>query len=163
MARNRCRKPFRLGDLDGIQRMTRLTGKLFEVVHLGAAVPLAEGVDVVDIADDHRRLLRERRGGQPFEEARPDEPAVHVRHAGLDVAAKLELLAALADLDRAQLTGPVVNVLEQMAVDRAKVREVEGTAQDALRLRSTTSPRSCLSRKSGSEIPSRFLKIDVPG
>jgi len=37
-----------------------------------------------------------------------------VRHAGLDELAELELLAALADLKRAQFAGPLVDVLEQV-------------------------------------------------
>jgi hypothetical protein len=51
-------------------------------------------VDVVNVADDHGRLL-----------GRSRPPGHDVRHAGLDEPADLELLAALADLDRAQLAG----------------------------------------------------------
>ena len=43
-----------------------------------------------------------------------------VRHAGLDELAELELLAAFADLDRAQLAGPVVDILKQVPMDRAR-------------------------------------------
>jgi hypothetical protein len=32
---------------------------------------------------------------------------MNIRHPGLDEPAKLELLTALADLDRAQIAGPV--------------------------------------------------------
>ena len=58
-------------------------------------------------------------------------PAVNVGHAGLDVLAELELLAALADLDRAQLTGPVVDILEEVAMDGAEMSEVKGAVGDA--------------------------------
>ena len=44
---------------------------------------------------------------------------------------ELELLVALADLDRAQFAGPVVDVLEEMAVDRERVIEIEVAAGDA--------------------------------
>jgi hypothetical protein len=43
----------------------------------------------------------------------------------------LELLGALADLDGAQLAGPVVDVLEEMAMDGAEVGQIEGAAGNA--------------------------------
>jgi hypothetical protein len=39
--------------------MPCLLGELFQVLELGASVPFAEGVDVVDIANDDGGLLRE--------------------------------------------------------------------------------------------------------
>jgi hypothetical protein len=39
----------------------------------------------------------------------------------------------LTDLDRAQFAGPVVDVLEEMAMDGAKMGEVEGAARDRLK------------------------------
>ena len=59
------------------------------------------------------------------QQAGANEPAVDIGHPGFDELAKLELLAALADLDRAQLAGPVVHVLEQVAMDGAKMGQVE--------------------------------------
>ena len=57
---------------------------------------------------------------------------MNVRHAGLDVLPELELLVALADLDGAQLAGPLVDVLKQMAMDRTEMREVEIAARHRL-------------------------------
>ncbi len=71
-------------------------------------------------------------GGKPLQEAGADEPAVNVAHSGLDELAELKLLAALADLDRAQFTGPVVDVLKQVMMDGAQMGEVESAARDRL-------------------------------
>ena len=54
-----------------------------------------------------------------------------VRHAGLDELAELELLAALADLERAQFACPLVDVLEQVSMDRAQMGKVGGATRDA--------------------------------
>jgi hypothetical protein len=45
---------------------------------------------------------------------------------------ELELLVALTDLDGAKLAGPIVDVLEQMAMDRAEVSKVEVAARHRL-------------------------------
>ena len=104
-------------------------------------------MDVVDVADDHGGLFGEAGRGQSLQEAGSREAAVNVRHAGLDELAELELLAALADLDRAQFAGPVVDVLKEVAMDRAQMGEVEGATRNRLaRIRKATSARSCLSR-----------------
>jgi hypothetical protein len=66
-----------------------------------------------------------------MQKARTFEAAVNIGHSGMDVLPKLELLAALADLDRAQFSGPVVDVLEEMAMDGAQVDQVERAARDA--------------------------------
>src|SRR6188768_2813566 len=64
-------------------------------------------------------------------EAGADEPAVNVAHSGLDELAELKLLAALADLDRAQFAGPAVDVLEEVMMDGAQMGQVEGAARNA--------------------------------
>src|SRR2546423_3270450 len=111
--------------------MARLAGELFEILQLRTAVSLAERMDVVDVSDDNGRLPGELGRRQAAQQAAAHEPSVNVRHAGFDVLPELELLVALADLDGAQLASPVVDVLEQMAVDRAQVGKVEGTARYA--------------------------------
>src|SRR5687768_18214923 len=65
---------------------------------------------------------------RPFQEAGAFQTTVDVRHAGLDELAELALLTAFADLDRAELSGPVVDILEQVAVDRAQVLQIERPA-----------------------------------
>ncbi len=64
------------------------------------------------LADDFGRGGGEIRDGQPAEEFRGAQAAVHVLHACSDILAELELMAALGDFDRANIAGPVVNVLE---------------------------------------------------
>ena len=51
--------------------------------------------------------------------------AVNVRHAGRDEPPRLEPALALGDLDGADVSRPCVDVLEQVAVDRFQVVEVE--------------------------------------
>ena len=55
---------------------------------------------------------------------------MNVGHTGLDVLPELELLATLADLDGAQFARPLVDVLEEMAMDGAQMGQVEGAAGD---------------------------------
>ena len=57
---------------------------------------------------------------------------MYVGHARGNVAAKLELMAALGNLDRADFSGPLINVLKQMPVDCAKMGEVEGPQRHRL-------------------------------
>jgi hypothetical protein len=59
------------------------------------------------------------------QEARLNKAAVNIRHPGRDILPELKLLVAFADLDRAQLTGPVVDVLKQVAMDRPEMSKVE--------------------------------------
>ena len=44
-----------------------------------------------------------------------------VGHVRFDEAARLELMAAFGDLDRSHLARPVINVLEQMAMNGSQV------------------------------------------
>ena len=60
-----------------------------------------------------------------LEKSGAGQPAVDVRHSGRNVLAELELISALEDFDRAKLSSPVVDVLEQVAVDGAEVGQVE--------------------------------------
>src|SRR5262245_36189952 len=113
MAGNRGFDPARPPDGGKVEAVAGFPAGQFRVLQLRAAVPLAERVDVVDVADDDGSLLGEGGGRQPLQEAGPHEAAMDVRHAGLDEFPKLKLLPALADLDRAQLAGPVADVLKQ--------------------------------------------------
>ena len=57
---------------------------------------------------------------------------MNVGHSGRDELAELKLLAALADLHRAQFAGPLVDVLEEMTMDGAQMGEVERAAWNRL-------------------------------
>lgn len=46
---------------------------------------------------------------------------MHVGHADFDILMELELAAALRDLDGADLTGPIENILEKMAMNGAEM------------------------------------------
>jgi hypothetical protein len=57
---------------------------------------------------------------------------VNIGHAGADVLPELELVAALGDLDGPDLSGPVIDVLKEMPVDGAQMREIEIAGGDAV-------------------------------
>ena len=105
--------------------MPRAGGELAEIQGLRAAIALAERVDVVDVAEDFRAAPGEGLGRQAAQIVPSDDAAMDVGHAGRDVAAELEPAAALGDFDGPDLPRPVVDVLEQVAMDGAKVVEVE--------------------------------------
>jgi len=50
---------------------------------------------------------------------------MHVVHSTLNVAPELKLMTAFVDLDRARLPCPVVDILEKMAIDCAKMLQIE--------------------------------------
>ena len=50
---------------------------------------------------------------------------MNVGHAGRNVLPELELIAAFEDFDRAQFARPIVDVLEQVAVDGTKMGQIE--------------------------------------
>ena len=108
-----------------IDRVARLLGQLFKILELGAAVAFAERVNIVHVAHDRPGRTREGVAAQASQEVRLLKPPVNVGHAGFDVLAKLELVAALGDLDGAQLARPRVDILEKMPVNGAKVGQVE--------------------------------------
>jgi len=108
-----------------VDRVARLVGQLFKILQLGAAVAFAERVDVVHVAHDRSGRPREGRAAQASQEVRLLQPPVNVGHAGFDELAKLELVAALGDLDGAQLARPGVQVLKKMPVDGAEMGQVK--------------------------------------
>lgn len=111
--------------------MAGLRRKLLEVARLCTAIALAKGMDVVHIANDDAGLPCELVRAQSFQEFGLHQPAMNVVHAGLDVASKLELVAALIDLDGAQLACPIIDVLEEVAMDCAKMVEIKQTVRHA--------------------------------
>jgi hypothetical protein len=65
-----------------------------------------------------------------------------IRHAYFDILSKLELAGALGDLDGADLTSPIENILEEMTVDGTKMLEIEISDRDTLTAAKTTISRS---------------------
>ena len=109
-----------------IERMAGTGRHLPEILQLRPAIAIAEGVNVVDVAHDRACRYGESRSVQPSQKIGLHKPAVDVGHAGRDVLAELKLVAALGNLHGPQLTGPRIEVLKKMAVDRPKMREIEG-------------------------------------
>ncbi len=91
----------------------------------------AKRVDVVHVSDDLTRTFREVLARQPYEMPACPYAPMHVGHSGFDISTKLELVPALGDLDGAKLARPVVDILEQMAVDGPKVLQVDVTIRNS--------------------------------
>jgi hypothetical protein len=107
--------------------------KPLQMEQLRAAVALAKGADVIRVAHHRRREGGEIVARQALETLLGEDAAVDVGHACFDVAAKHEPMIALGDSDETDFAGPVVNILEQTAVDGAQVIEVEIAAGNPMR------------------------------
>ena len=105
--------------------MFGLPRQALQILKLGPAIAVPEWMDVVKVADDRAGRRREGPAMPAAQEIGVAEPAMHVGHTCLDEAAKLKLMTVLGDLHRAHLTRPVVDVLEQMAMDGLQVGEVK--------------------------------------
>ncbi len=104
---------------------------MVEILKLGAAVAIAEWVNIVHVAHDAGCRIRECADAQFAKKVGLCKSPVDVGHARFDELAKLELLAALGDLHCPQLSRPGVDILKQVAVDRAKVSKVKVTGRCA--------------------------------
>ncbi|MGB8843942.1 MAG: hypothetical protein WCC64_23070 [Aliidongia sp.] len=112
--------------------MPGFRGQLFQIEELRAAIAFAKWVDVVHIAQDRSGRLGERGRTQAAKETRFLKPAVDIGHARFDEAAELELIAAFGDFDGPKLAGPVIEILEEMAVNGVEMRQVEASVRNAL-------------------------------
>jgi hypothetical protein len=124
--------PARRVDARQIDRVAGAFRKQLEILKLRPTVALAERMDEVHVADDNGCLFGELLPRQSNEESRSAQATMNIRHAGCDVLQELELLRALADLDRADFASPFVDILEQVAVDRLKMGEVQLPSRDTL-------------------------------
>ncbi len=82
-------------------------------------------MDVINVTHDNSGFARKFARGQALEKPGVDQPAVNVRHSGRNVLTELELISTFEDFDCTKLAGPVVNILEQVAMDGAQVGQVE--------------------------------------
>jgi hypothetical protein len=89
-------------------------------------------MDVIHIAHNLARRRREVFRIQAFQKIGMNQPAVNIDHPGFDEAAKLELAAALGDFQSSNLACPIVNILEQVTMNRAKMGKVEIAGGNAL-------------------------------
>src|ERR1700721_2815745 len=114
-----------------IKRVTGAQRQQLEILQLRSAVAFAKRMNIVYVTDDDGRTLRELLGRQSTQESSSNKTSMHVGHAGDDDLTKLELLGTAINLDRPDFPGPIVYVLEKMAMDRAKLRKVESTTRHA--------------------------------
>jgi hypothetical protein len=128
----RCLVPSVRVDPAKDDRMPGLRGQLFQIEELRAAIAFAERVDVVHIAQDRSGRLGERGRTQAPKEACFFKPAMNIGHARFDEAAELELIAAFRDFAGTKLAGPVIEILEKMAMNSPEMRQIEASARNAL-------------------------------
>lgn len=106
-------------------------GQLLKVEKLRSTVSFAEGVNIVHVAHDTARRRDELRLAQATQKGGLHKPLMNVPHAGDDEAAELELMSVLGDFHGTKLPGPIVNILEQVPMDGAKMRQAEPAGRDA--------------------------------
>jgi hypothetical protein len=82
-------------------------------------------MDVVYVGHDRRGFMGEFRTAETLKKVHSRQPPADIRHSRFDELPKLKLLAALGELDRPNLAGPLIDVLEKMMVNGALMREVK--------------------------------------
>lgn len=112
--------------------MTGVGRKLVQIMQLGAAVAFAKWMHVVHIAENVGRFACKVFPTQSVQETLVYKAFVHIGHAGFDKLAELKLLAAFLQFDGAWFARPRINVLEQMAVDGFKMRQIEVARRNTL-------------------------------
>ena len=111
--------------------MAGLRGQLLEIEQLATAIPLPEGMHIVDVADNFTGGRREGRAAQAAEEIPCGKPAVDIAHAGFNEAAELKPVSTFCDLDGAQFAGPVKDILKQVPVDGLQMQKIKVAGRDA--------------------------------
>jgi hypothetical protein len=119
-------------DAPQVERVSGLLGQLFEILRLRPAIPLTEWMDLVDIANDDPSLTGKFACGQTLEKSGAGQPTMNIRHSCWNILTELELIAAFEDFDGADLSGPIVDVLEKVAMDGAQMGQIERAAGNAL-------------------------------
>ncbi len=82
--------------------------KLTEIFELGSTVSFSEGMHVIYIANDFGCLLGKPVTRQATQELRLCQSGVNVGHTVFNEAHRLELASTFGDLNRADLTSPVI-------------------------------------------------------
>lgn len=132
----------------GIERQAGMLGEERQEGELRAAVAFAEGVHGVDLGQQVRRMGRE------FGGSHADK--VGCRRQLLEDAAKLvfdklriaEPVAPLPDPDGGNLTGPVIDVLEQVTMQGEVMSDVQSPSGQGSSARTTNMAVSNSSRSS---------------
>lgn len=106
-----------------MDRVPGVASELREEGALGAAVALPEWVQGVHIGQQHGEAVDESRSLESPEMTSPGELAEHVLGEGTKVLREAEQVT-LADRDRAQLAGPVVQVAKDVAVEALQMGQI---------------------------------------
>ena len=61
------------------------------------------------------------------------KPRMNIGHSRFDITPELELLSAFGYFNNAHFASPIVDILEKMFVDRAKMHEIEPTRRNGFR------------------------------
>ena len=107
-----------------VDRVARVHGELPEERPLGAAVAVAERVQRVEVGVELGEVVDEGVAVAAAQVVGAGEPAEQLARVGFEVLGQAEQPAAAPDRDRAQLARPVVEVLEDLAVESPQVGEV---------------------------------------
>ena len=82
-------------------------------------------MNIVQVAENKCGACAEAVGVETAKSVCLEYSGMYVGHARRNVAAKLELMTAFGNFDRADFSGPLIDVLKQMPVNCAKMSEIE--------------------------------------
>jgi hypothetical protein len=116
-----------------IKRKTSAQRQLLQVKQLSPPIALSKRMDVVHVANNDRGLGAECIWAKANQKTLRNEPLMNVAKAGGDEAQRHELRAAFRDFHGTDFSGPVVDVLEEMAVNGAEVPQIERAGWNAFR------------------------------
>ncbi|MGA2929024.1 MAG: hypothetical protein ABSG43_24155, partial [Solirubrobacteraceae bacterium] len=106
-------------------------GELADERALGAAVAVPERVDAVDLGQVEGQALDERIAVEVAQKVLAWELGEDLAEVGRDVLGQREQVA-LGDRDRSNLACPLVNVAEDLAVERLQVGQIVGASESPL-------------------------------
>ena len=115
-----------------VEVMSRAADELRQERPLGASVSLAEGVQVVGGVVEIGDLLHEGVMGQAFEVILLFQPVKNQLGLRFDLPGRAEICPFLADVHRADLPCPIVQVREKKLMDRLVVGKIKNAFQRAL-------------------------------
>src|SRR4051794_9129281 len=119
-------------------------------------------MDHVQLGQEVRGLLGKIFRGQVLKEICSLKPSEQLIGLALDMLRKAERIASFGDPHRARSTGPLVDVLEQVMMYRAVVREIEVAGRYGSLARCVLISASKASSSSASRRSSRFLRTVEP-
>ncbi|HEX7943058.1 MAG TPA: hypothetical protein VF495_00240 [Phenylobacterium sp.] len=121
----------RVQALEG-QRMTNVRREHGEEGGLCAAIALPEEVDRVQLTEEVRRRFGKLIGGQPMQVIALRQPTEELAKFLVEALRVTERTAVLEGTDRSWLAGPVIDIPEEMVMDRPEVVGVERAIRKGL-------------------------------